>query len=190
MTSASIQRIRANKKVSVIDDVDLENTSNNLKTHRLLNRSEKILDSVGISDGSRRGIIDEGSSYKRRGLKVVTFDTDGDDSGLKKWTPIENQVSSVKARHEEVTAIRARKEDSLASIRSDSSAAIRARQSKEKINDIEEEMAAIAEKQAAREARVARLRALVAETEQDSEAFEVSQAAAERKSARREKYQS
>lgn len=186
-TSATLKRIRASKKVSVIDDVDLEGISNNLKSHRLLDRSDKILDSVGLNDSPRRAIENGTSSYKRKALKV-TFDADGDQE-LDKWTPIEN-VRAVKARQqEEVSSIRARREETSASIRSDSSAAIRARQSKERITDIEEEMAAMAEKQAAREARVARLRALVAETEHESEALEVAQAAAERRSARREKLQ-
>lgn len=147
------------------------------------------MDSVGINDSPRRAIENGVSSYKRKALKV-TFDGDGDEE-LDKWTPVEKPVRAVKARQqEEVTSVRARREESSASIRSDSSAAIRARQTKERITDIEEEMAAMAEKQAAREARVARLRALVAETEQESEALEVAQAAAERRSARREKFES
>ncbi|XP_018570559.1 uncharacterized protein LOC108910445 [Anoplophora glabripennis] len=186
-TSATLKRIRASKKVSMIDDVDLDGISNNLKSHRLLDRSEKILDSVGLNDSPRRAIENGTSSYKRKALKV-TFDGDANDE-LDKWTPIEN-VRAVKARQQEqVTSVRARREDASASIRSDTSAAMRARQTKERITDIEDEMAAMAEKQAAREARVARLRALVAETEQESEAFEVAQAAIERRSARREKLQ-
>lgn len=181
-----------------MDDVDLEGLSNNLKSHRLLDRSDKILDSVGLNDTPRRPIENGVSSYKRKALKV-TFDGDADD--LDKWTPIDNQSRSIRARQqEEVSAVRGRREDVSTSIRAkredvsirseSSAAAARARQTKERISDIEEEMAAMAEKQAAREARVARLRALVAETEQESEALELAQAQAERRSARREMLQS
>ncbi|KAJ8948761.1 hypothetical protein NQ318_017930 [Aromia moschata] len=192
-SSMAIRSVRAIKKAAVIDDVDLENTSNNLKSHRLLNRSEKILDSVGINDRALepRRALEDGSAYRRRAIKSVTFD-EGDElqNGIHKWTPVESQVTAVKARREEVTAVRARKEDRSSEIRSESSAAAaRARQTKERITDIEEEMAALAEKQAAREARVARLRALVAETEQESEAVDRAQAAAERRSVRREKFE-
>ncbi|KAJ8985163.1 hypothetical protein NQ317_012815 [Molorchus minor] len=187
-TSAVIRSIRANKKSAVVDDIDLENTSSSLKSSRLLNRSEKILDSVGLNDRSIRAI--EEGSYKRR--PKVTFETDAED--YQKWTPVDNRVAAVHTRREEVTAVRARKEersDRSAEIRSESSAAaMRARQSKERLNDLEEEMAVIAEKQAAREARVARLRALVAETEQESEVLERSQTAAERRAARREQLES
>ncbi|KAJ8925238.1 hypothetical protein NQ315_001424, partial [Exocentrus adspersus] len=146
-TAATLKRIRASKKASVVDDVDLEGISSNLKSHRLLDRSDKLLDSVGLSD-RRVGAIENGtSSYKRKALKV-SFE-DGGVEEMDKWTPIERDTRVVKARQvEQVT--RARRED--VSVDS-SAAAIRARQTKERINDIEEEMAAMAEKQAAREAR-------------------------------------
>lgn len=150
----------------------------------MLDRSDKLLDSVGIREKSPyRAIEDEFSN--RRVLRVTNDREPKDDYDIiHKWTPIEPNVSSVRARKEEVISVRARNEDSSAV---KSSAAIRARQSKERLNDIEEEMAAMAEKQAAREARVARLRALVAETEAESEEFEKSQVRAERVSARKER---
>ncbi|KAG5877470.1 hypothetical protein JTB14_029404 [Gonioctena quinquepunctata] len=185
-TAASIRQLRARKKVSIIDDVDLESTSNNLKTHRLLDRSEKILDSVGLNDNSSRRMLENELAMKRRALKV-SFDPEGDD--LTKWTPLENNVASVRSRREEVRSVRSKVEDN--SFRSESSAAaLRAKQSRDKLNDIEEEMAAMADKQAAREARVARLRALVAETEQESSEFDLTQAKAERASARNKEQRS
>lgn len=148
-TTATLSRIRKNKKVSLIDDVDLESTSNNLKTHRLLDRSEKILDSVGISDSRRAGsAFDEDVTVKRRSLRLSAAYDDGAVSteGLTKWTPISPPEEMVGR---------------------ESSATLRARQSKDRLNDIEEEMALMAEKQQAREKRLARLKALVAESEDD-----------------------
>lgn len=170
--------------MTIIDDADLENTSNNLKTHRMLDRSDKLLDSVGIREKSPyRAIEDEFA--KRRVLRVTNDREPRDDYDIiHKWTPIEPNVSTVRARKEEVVSVRARNDNSISV---NSSAAIRARQTKERLNDIEDEMAAMAEKQAAREARVARLRALVAETEAESEQFEKSQVRAERATARKER---
>lgn len=148
-TSATLSRIRKNKKVSLIDDLDLESTSNNLKTHRLLDRSEKILDSVGISDARRAG-YDEDVTVKRRSLRVSAYADDGAVSteGLTKWTPISPPEEMVGR---------------------ESSASLRARQSRDRLNDIEEEMALMAEKQQAREKRLARLKALVAENDEEGD---------------------
>ncbi|XP_030765905.1 uncharacterized protein LOC115889941 [Sitophilus oryzae] len=145
-TSAALKRIRAAKKVTIVDDVDLESTSSNLKTQRLLDRSEKILDSIGIneSSASRRALDnDYQSAYQKRALKV-TYDADSDN--LTKWSPV------------------AEKSESAAG----SAAAFRARQSRARIDDIDEEMAALQEKQAARERRVARLKQLVAECDAET----------------------
>lgn len=140
----------------------------------MLDRSDKMLDSVGIREKSPyRALEDEFS--KQRLLRITTNREPRDDYDIiHKWTPIEPKLSSVKVRKDETVSIT-------------SSAAIRAKQTKERLNDIEEEMAEMAEKQAAREARVARLRALVAETEADSEEFERGQVRAERASARKER---
>ncbi|XP_060535690.1 uncharacterized protein LOC132707766 [Cylas formicarius] len=140
-TASTIQRVRASKRVALVDDVDLESTSNNLRTQRMLDRSEKILDSVGIVDGSSRRALDDDYSYKKRALKV-TFDADADN--LTKWSAVEDRASS------------------------SSAAASRARQSRARIDDIDEEMAAMQQKQEARERRVARLKALVAECESET----------------------
>ncbi|XP_050500440.1 uncharacterized protein LOC126880552 [Diabrotica virgifera virgifera] len=173
-TATSIRRLRANKKVSIIDDADLENTSNNLKSMRLLDRSDKILDSVGINDSLPRKMAEKDVAQRRSALKMSYRP---EEDSLTKWTPLENNITSYRARREEVTA----------SIESDSGASRRAKLSKDRLNDLEEEMVAMQEKQAAREARVARLRKLVAETEQDSASFELSQAKAERAESRKER---
>lgn len=150
----------------------------------MLDRSDKLLDSVGIREKSPyRAIEDEFS--KRRILRVTNDREPKDDYDIiHKWTPIEPKVTAVTARKEEVVSVRARSDDS---VHVNSSAAIRARQTKERLNDIEDEMASLAKKQAAREARVARLRALVAETEADSEQFERNQVKIERETARKDR---
>ncbi|XP_066138946.1 uncharacterized protein [Euwallacea fornicatus] len=145
-TALTLQRIRASKKVSYMDDVDLENTSGNLRTQRLLDRSEKILDSVGINENSAsKRAIEKDYSYQRKAVKS-SYDADSDN--LTKWT---------------ARAVKDSSEDSAVS-----SAAIRARQSRAKIEDIDEEMAAMQEKQAMRERRVARLKQLVAECDSET----------------------
>lgn len=108
----------------------------------MLDRSAKVLNSVGINESSRRA-LDEDVSVKRRSLRV-SYENDQSNKDLTRWTPIEREEES--------------------------SAAVRARQSRAKINDIEEEMAALEEKQAARERRAARLKAFVAENAEETEA--------------------
>lgn len=168
--------MRAQKKVSQIDDIDLEGTSNVLKTHRMLGRSDKILDSVGINERSARRILENDSDDRRAPRVHFNDDSVSNSDELCKWRPLEKNVT-ITARKEAIV--------SVASV--DSGAALRAKQSKERLNDLEEEMAAISEKQAAREARIARLKKLVAETEAESADFEVAQTRVERASARKER---
>ena len=157
-----MQRIRANKKVSVIDDIDMENTTGSLLSRRIKERSDKILDSIGIGEGTARArASEEDVTVKRRSVRVVENDV-GESKGLAKR-------SSLLANDRD-------EEDSLAKQR--------ARQSKARLNEIEEEMTAIAEKQAARERRAARLRALVAETAEENDTAAVQSV---RISARQEK---
>ncbi|KAK9880715.1 hypothetical protein WA026_013039 [Henosepilachna vigintioctopunctata] len=139
-TASALTSIRANKKSSTsLDDIDLDSTFSNIKSRRIINRSEKILDTVGIN-GSSRKALDEEISVKRK-LKVGQ-DTNGD---LVKWKPLISEPDH------------------------GSAAAIRARETKNRLLDIEDEMANIAEKQAARDRRVARLKALVAENSIEAE---------------------
>lgn len=138
-----MRRLRSKQKRAVVDDVDLESTVSNISSKRLIQRQEKVLNSVGINEQSRRA-LDDDVSYKRRSLRVTYEDEQPGNSDLTRWTPLEKETESA--------------------------AAVRARQSKARINDIEEEMAAMAEKQAARERRAARLKALVAEASEETEA--------------------
>lgn len=141
-TASTLKKIRAARKVAV-DDADLETVSSNLKSQRLLDRSEKILDSIGINDSSASK---NEFSYQKRALKV-SYDADSDN--LTKWSSLRN------------------KED-RDELNNASSAVLRARQSRARIDDIDDEMAAIQEKQVARERRLARLKQLVAECDSET----------------------
>ncbi|VEN44549.1 unnamed protein product [Callosobruchus maculatus] len=186
---STARRYRSNK-MAAHNDIDLESTSNNLKTHRMLDRSEKLLDTVGINDSySRRRMMaeatDEEVKPSRKALK--------DMSSHVKWAvPVENGLRASRREESEsnvaVASVRASSRKEEMSIEtSHSAAAARARQTKARIGDIEEEMQAMQEKQAAREARVARLRALVAETEMESAELEKQQMRVDREQARKEK---
>ncbi|XP_017774879.1 PREDICTED: uncharacterized protein LOC108564226 [Nicrophorus vespilloides] len=151
-TASKLQRIRANKKVSIIDDIDMDQTMNNIKARRIKDRADKMLDSVGITtvDKSSRSVdkssraVDEGVSYKRSTLKV-TMDSSADNKDLTKWS----KLSSTEEK--------------------DSGASLRAKQSMARLNELEDEMSALQEKAQIRERRAARLRAIVAEAAEESE---------------------
>lgn len=162
-----MQRIRANKKVSVIDDIDMENTVGNLTSRRIKERADKLLDSVGVKEESviPRRALDEDITIKRRSLRI-TQDETSDARDLTKWTPL---LSDKGALEEE------------------SMARQRATATKARLNEIEEEMTALADKQAARERRAARLKALVAETAQQNEEDDATAVQSIRISARKEK---
>ncbi|XP_044256169.1 uncharacterized protein LOC123006071 [Tribolium madens] len=145
-TASTLKRIRANKKVHIVDDTDFDSTVDNINSQRLLQRSEKALRSVGLNENSRRA-LDEDISIKRRSLKV-SFENESLQNGdMVKWSPLQQRSDE-----------------------RESAAAVRARQSRDRILDLEDEMAALTEKQAARERRAARFKALVAESTEQTEA--------------------
>ncbi|EFA12937.2 uncharacterized protein LOC657683 [Tribolium castaneum] len=144
-TASTLKRIRANKKVHMLDDSDFDSTVDNINSHRLLERSEKALRSVGLNENSRRA-LDEDVSIKRRSLKV-SFENETQNGDMVKWSPLQQRSDE-----------------------RESAAAIRARKSRDRILDLEDEMAAMTEKQAARERRAARFKALVAESTEQTEA--------------------
>ncbi|KRT83697.1 hypothetical protein AMK59_4350, partial [Oryctes borbonicus] len=150
--SSAVQRIRSNKKVPVIDDIDMESTVGNLTSRRVKERADKLLDSVGVKEEvilSPRRALDEDVTIKRRSVRITQQEESADAKDLgSKWTPL---LSDKGAIEEESQAKR------------------RALATKARLNEIEEEMNALADKQAARERRAARLKALVAETAQQNE---------------------
>ncbi|XP_045464881.1 uncharacterized protein LOC123674075 [Harmonia axyridis] len=142
-TSSLLNRIRANrKKIAAADDVEMDSVYSNLQSRRMINRSDKILDSVGINDTSRRA-LDEQVSIKRE-MKMAEEKRNND---LTKWKPLEFEADK------------------------ESAALLRARQTKNRLHDIEDEMADLAEKQEARKRRVAKFKALVAENSEETEAI-------------------
>lgn len=116
---------------------------NSITAKRIKERSDKLLDTVGINENttSRRGLEDE-VALKRRSLRI-SFDDPVDGAELTKWTPLEA------------------KEDSVA--------ALKVKQSKARLLELEDEMNALSDKQAARERRAARLRQLVADFDTDED---------------------
>lgn len=146
--ASSLQKIQARRRMlaaNMVDDVDMENTFNNLSAHRMVSRTEKLLDSVGLNESSARRMFDEESSVRRRTVKVTA---DKSDSSVTKWTALRDTEDETSA------------------------AVLRARQSRARLNDLDEEMEAMAEKQAARAKRMANLRALMAENAEESEALQ------------------
>ncbi|GLV33702.1 hypothetical protein CBL_11412 [Carabus blaptoides fortunei] len=148
--SNSIRKLRAKTRASkVIDDVDLENTVNNISFNRMINRTDKMLDSVGLNEKTSSRILEDepmvSSSARRRMLKI-TSEENGDSRDMTRW-------SAMKDRDEDTSA-----------------AASRAKQTRARLNDLNDEMEALAERQVAREKRAANLRALIAENAEESAA--------------------
>lgn len=115
---------------------------NNVTAKRIKERSDKLLDSVGINENSSRRALEDDVSVKRRSLRI-SYDDNADSNELTKWSPI--------------------------TIKEDSAAALRVKQSRARLEELEDEMNSLTERQAARERRAARLRAIVADfdTEDD-----------------------
>lgn len=119
----------------------MESTVNNMTARRIKERSDKILDSVGLNEFNARKALEEDSSLKRRSLRV-TYDETVGNNDLTKWTPIADEESG---------------------------ASLRVKQSRARLNELEEEMNSMAERQAARERRAARLKAIVADFDEDND---------------------
>lgn len=114
----------------------------------MLNRTDKMLDSVGLNEKTASRILDDEpmvSSARRRMLKI-TSEENGDSRDMTKW-------SALRDKDEETSA-----------------AASRARQTRARLNDLNDEMEALAERQVARERRAANLRALIAENAEETAA--------------------
>lgn len=123
----------------------MDTTVGNLTSRRIKERADKLLDTVGIKEETAvvpRRALDEEITIKRRSVRIAQEETEGKEVASK-WTPLLSTRGAIE-------------EDSLAKQR--------ALATKARLNEIEEEMTALADKQAAREQRAARLKALVAET--------------------------
>lgn len=156
-TVSRIKSIRASKKVSAIDDVGMDSTVNNITSRRFIDRTDKILDTVGlppISEPSvqrrildRAAALDDDYSIKRRSLRLAQDEDSGSRELTKKWSSIKDEQTE----------------------KVESGASARALQSRARLNDLDDEMEAMAERQAMREKKAARLRALIAEVAEEND---------------------
>ncbi|XP_038216446.1 uncharacterized protein LOC119835597 [Zerene cesonia] len=136
--SESLKRLRASKKVSRFsDDIDFENSVTNIENRMKI--SDKILESVGIGQSevssARRALKENEDRTEKRIARRLN-----EENALTKWT-------AVKDIDEETAAVQ------------------RARATRARLSDLEDEMTELNERSAAREKRAARLRALVADAE-------------------------
>lgn len=123
-----------------MDDIDFENSVANLENRMRI--SDKILETAGIAQSekssSRRAMIENEDRTEKRIARRLKED----DSSLTKWT-------------------------ALKGVDEESAAAQRAKVTRARLSDLEDEMSELSERSAAREKRAARLRALVADTDSD-----------------------
>lgn len=137
----SLKRLRASKKSSrFAEDVDFENSVANLENRMRI--SDKILETVGIGhsevSGARRALQENEERTEKRIARRLN-----DEGNLTKWT-------------------------ALGKSDDESAAAQRAKVSRARLTDLEDEMNEMNERSAMREKRAARLRALVADSESET----------------------
>lgn len=131
--SASLRRLRANKKTSrFADEMDMDSSVAGLQTRSRLGLADKILESAGVDRSER--------SETRRTLRVASTSTlsKEDREGMTRWSALE-----------------------------DGNAAVRARQSRARLSDLEEETTLMQQRQAERDRRAAHLRSIIAENDAD-----------------------
>lgn len=134
----SLKRLRAGKKSSrFAEDIDFETNVANLENRMRI--SDKILESVGIGSsevsGARRALQENEERTEKRIARRLN-----EENSLTKWTAI------------------GKSDD-------ESAAAQRAKASRARLTDLEDEMNELSERTAMREKRAARLRALVADSD-------------------------
>jgi hypothetical protein len=132
------------------DEFESEVTPRGSKRRPIIDFQEKLLDSVGVKnsdiDKARLAIQDD-SIFKKRSLRVTSED-DEEAPSLTKWSSL-NRRSQLDGDEPEEFG----------------SAAARARKSRSRLQDLDAEIEDLAGRSAAREKRVAQLRALVKENE-------------------------
>ncbi|XP_026499336.1 uncharacterized protein LOC113403109 [Vanessa tameamea] len=134
----SLKRLRAGKKTSrFADDIDFENSVASIENRMKI--SDKILESVGIGQSdvsnARRALKENEERTEKRIARRIN-----EENSLTKW-------SAVKDFDDESAAVQ------------------RAKATRARLTDLEDEMSELSERTAAREKRAARLRALVADTD-------------------------
>ncbi|XP_050360604.1 uncharacterized protein LOC126780300 [Nymphalis io] len=134
----SLKRLRAGKKTSRFsDDIDFENSVASIENRMKI--SDKILESVGIGQSdvsnARRALKENEERTEKRIARRIN-----EENSLTKW-------SAVKDFDDESAAVQ------------------RAKATRARLTDLEDEMTELSERTAAREKRAARLKALVADTD-------------------------
>ncbi|CAH1647729.1 unnamed protein product [Spodoptera littoralis] len=133
----SLKRLRAGKKTSrFAEDIDFESNVANLENRMRI--SDKILESVGIGQSEVSGARRALQENEERTEKRIARRLNEENS-LTKWTALKSDDETAAAQRAKVTRAR--------------------------LNDLEDEMNELSERTAMREKRAARLRALVADTE-------------------------
>lgn len=133
----SLKRLRAGKKTSrFAEDIDFESNVANLENRMRI--SDKILESVGIGSSEVSGARRALQENEERTEKRIARRLNEENS-LTKWTALKSDDETAAAQRAKVTRAR--------------------------LNDLEDEMNELSERTAMREKRAARLRALVADTE-------------------------
>lgn len=117
----------------------------------MINKTDKLLDSVGLNERSASRIFDEEPTIRKR-VSAIKFSTEdnSDSRDMTRWSKVASEEDSSRT----------------------SAASIRAKQTRARLTDIEDEMEAMAEKTAARERRLASVRAMMAENAEESEAMD------------------
>lgn len=132
----SLKRLRAGKKSSrFAEDIDFENSVSSIENRMRI--SDKILESVGLGSSEVSGARRSLQENEERTEKRIARRLNEENS-LTKWTALKDDESA---------------------------AAQRAKASRARLSDLEDEMTELNEKSAAREKRAARLRALVADSD-------------------------
>lgn len=161
--AASMKRLRASRAARAAE-ADLDEIESNLSSRKSnlrskLDFSDKLIDSVGLSGKSRAALEEEGITGKRRVLKITATSSSeqgNENDQLTRWTSLKSGTGRRHVLDDE--------EESSAQI----AAAARAKKSRARLDDLEAEMQALAERGAAREKRVRDLKALVQENEANS----------------------
>ncbi|KAI5641382.1 hypothetical protein NE865_06420 [Phthorimaea operculella] len=133
----SLKRLRAGKKQSrFAEDLDIENTVANFESR--MKMSDKILESVGIGQSDISSARRALAENEERTEKRIARRLNEENS-LTKWSALKSD--------------------------DESAAQQRARATRARLTDLEDEMSELSERTAAREKRAARLRALVADSD-------------------------
>nr|XP_021187918.2 uncharacterized protein LOC110374508 [Helicoverpa armigera] len=133
----SLKRLRAGKKTSrFAEDIDFDTNVANLENRMRI--SDKILESVGIGQSEVSGARRALQENEERTEKRIARRLNEENS-LTKWTALKSDDESAAAQRAKVTRAR--------------------------LTDLEDEMNELSERTAMREKRAARLRALVADNE-------------------------